>query len=139
MDVAAKVVVFPQYARDLDHLLHRVVGALDDARRQKQAFDAVAAVKAEREVNHLLDRETRARHVAGNAVDAIQAVVQAEVGEKNFQQRNAAPVGRIAMANARTFRRADALAAHRIAFGGATGRARGIVLGRVGKDSQFLL
>ena len=70
-------------------------------------------------------------------LDAVQAVVLAEVGQSNFQQRNAAAIVRIAVANARAFGRANALAAHRMALGRAARGTRGIVFGSVGQDGQF--
>ena len=99
VDVVAKVVRLAQHAGHLHHLLHGVVGALDDAAGEEQPLDAIAAVKVQRELYHLIDREARAGHVAGHPVHAVQAVVLAEVGEQDFQQRDAAAIRREAVAN----------------------------------------
>src|SRR5690606_35670832 len=66
----------------------------------KQPADVVAAIEVEGQLDHLLRREARPRHVAGAAVDAVLAVVQAEVGEQHLEQRDAAAVRRIAVADA---------------------------------------
>ncbi|MDZ7914222.1 MAG: hypothetical protein U5O16_20660 [Rhodococcus sp. (in: high G+C Gram-positive bacteria)] len=137
VDVAAKVVLLAQHAGHLHHLLHGVVGALDDAAGEEQPLDAVAAVEVQRELHHLIDREARARHVAGDAVDAVQAVVLAAVGQQNLEQRDAAPVRRIAVADARALGGADAAPAHRVALRSAAGCAGGVVLGGVGQDGEF--
>jgi hypothetical protein len=133
VDVAAKVVLLAQHAGHLHHLLHGVVGALDDAAGEEQPLDAVAAVKVQRELHHLIDREARPGHVAGHAVDAVQAVVLAEVGEQNLEQRDAAPVRRVAVADAHALGRAHAAPAHRVARRSAARCAGCVVLGRVGQ------
>ena len=108
MNVAAKLVLDAQRARDRDHLLHGVVGIANDARAEEEAFDVIAPVKIERELNHFLRSETRALHVARRAVDAVKAIVDAVVREQNFQQRNAAAIGRVAVANSGAGGGADA-------------------------------
>ncbi|MNV44161.1 hypothetical protein D3C71_1359100 [compost metagenome] len=137
MDVAAKVVLLAQHAGHLQHLLHGVVGALDDAAGEEQPFDAIAAVKVQRELHHLIHREARAGHVAGHAVHAVQAVVLAEVGEQNLEQRDATPVRRIAVADAHAFGRAHAAPADRVARCCAARCTGGVVLGGVGQDGEF--
>jgi len=137
MDVAAKVVLFAQHAGHLHHLLHGVVGALDDAAGQEQPLDAIAAVKIQRELHHLIHREARAGHVAGHAVHAVQAVVLAEVGEQNLEQRDAATVRRVAVADAHAFGGPHAAPAHRVARRSTAGCTRSVVLGGVGQDGEF--
>ena len=141
VDVAAKVVHLAQRAGHAHQLLHGVVGALDDAAGEKQPFDAVAAVEVEREGHHFFDRKARTLHVAAAAVDAVRAVVQAEVGEQDFEQRDAAPVGRKAVADAGAFVAADAALAparaRRIAPRAAAGGAAGVVLGGIGQNSEL--
>ncbi len=100
VDVAAEMVVFTQAARHLHQLLHGVVGRAHDARAEEQALDQVAAVEIERQGHHFVGREAGARDVAADAVDAVQAVVLAPVGEQDLQQRDAAAIGRVAVADA---------------------------------------
>ena len=69
-----------QHTRHFHNLLHRVIRALDDAARKEQALDAIATIEVERQCHHLVDGKARSLYVAGNAVDAIQAVVLAEIG-----------------------------------------------------------
>ena len=88
-----------QCARDSHHLLHRVVGIADDAGAEEESFDVIAPVKIERELDHFFRREARARHIARNAIDAVKAVVDAVVREQYFQQRHAAAIRRVAVAN----------------------------------------
>jgi hypothetical protein len=59
-------------------------------------------------VHDFIDGEAGARHVAADAVDAIEAVVLAVVGEEDLQQRDAAAIGRIAVADAHALVRAQA-------------------------------
>jgi len=137
VDVATEIMLLAQHARHFHHLLHGVVGALDDAAGEEQPLNAVAPVKIEREVHHLLHREAGARHIAADPVHAVQAVVLAEIGQQDLEQRDAAPVGRIAVANAHALGRTHAAPAHRIARRGAARRAGGVVLGGVGQYGQF--
>ena len=85
MDVAAKVVVFAQHTRNLDDLLHRVVGALDDAAGKEKTFDAISAIEIEGQRHNFIHRKARALHIARHAIDAVQTVVRAKVGEQNFE------------------------------------------------------
>ena len=108
MDVAAKAMVVAQRLRDPHEIGHRVVLAPRDARRQEQALDAVAPVEVERQLDHLVDREPGARDIARAAADAIGAVVDAEIGQQDLQQRHAAAVRRVGVADAGAGDRADA-------------------------------
>ena len=137
VDVAAKVVLLAQHACHLYHLLHGVVGALDDAAGEEQPLDAIAAVKVQRELHHLTDCEARPGHVAGHTVHAVQAVVLAEVGEQDLEQRDAPPVRRVAVADAHALGRAHAAPAHRVARRSAARCAGCVVLGRVSQDGEF--
>ena len=139
VDIAAKVMVFAQHPSDFHHLLHGVVGALDDAAGKEQSFDAVAPVEIQRQRHHLVHREAGASDIAADAIDAIQAVVEAEVGEEDLEQRDAAAIGCVAVADAHAFGRADAAAAHRIAPLAPAGSARGVVFCCVGQDGEFLM
>ena len=103
MDIAAKVVVFAQAACHFHQLLHGVVAGLNDAAGQKQSFYAVAAIEVQRQLHHLVCREARALHVRAFAVDAIAAVVDAEVGQQYLEQRDTASVRRIAVTDAHAF------------------------------------
>lgn len=138
MDIAAKIVIDTQPARDFHQLAHGVIRALDHAGTQEQAFDIVALVEIQRQADDFIDRETRPLHIRGIAVDAIAAFVDTEVGQQDLEQRDTAPVRRIGMTDARAFARAHALAAQRMPRTRATGRTGGIVFRRVGEDFKFL-
>src|SRR5690606_40664857 len=88
--------------------------------------------------HHLGGGEARAAHVAAGAVDAVGAVVDAEVGQQDLQQRHAAPVGRVGVADAHALGAAHALAAARVAPARAGRGAGSVVLGRVGKDRELV-
>ena len=138
MDVAAKVMLFPQDARDFYQLLHRMVGALHDTRGEEQPLDVVAAVEAQGEVDDLLRRKPRAPHVRALAVDAIVAIEHAVVGEQDLEQGDAPPVRRIGVADAHPFGRAHALASAAIALRRPGRGARGVIFCCIGKDFELL-
>ena len=108
VDVALEAVLLAQLARDLDHLPHRVVGRADDAGRQEQPLDVVPPVEFQRQRHDLVDAEPRPLDVRADAVHAVGAVVDAEVRHQDLEQADAAPVGRVGVADARAFGRADA-------------------------------
>ena len=137
MDVAAKAVLGAQRLRHPHQVPHGVVLVARDAGRQEQSLDAVAPVEIERELDDLRDREPRALDIARAAAHAIGAVVAAEVGEQDLQQRDAAPVRRIGVADAGAGGRADPAVAG--GAPGAAGRcAGGVVFGRVREDFELL-
>ena len=138
VDVAVKAMLQAQAAGHADQLFHGVVGAADDAAGQEQALDAVAPVEVERELHHLGHREAGARDVGADAVDAVLAVVEAEIGQQDLEQRHAAPIGRPAVADAHAGGRADAARLGR-ALGTAAGGAGSIVFGGVRQDGEFVL
>ena len=139
VDIAAKAVILAQGPRDLDQLLHRVIRAADDARGEEQPLDVVALVEGQREIDDLLRGEAGAANVRTLAVDAIMAVENAAVGQQDLEQRNAATIGRISVANAHAFGRSDARRfARRAAFGSARRRARRIIFRRVGENFKLL-
>jgi hypothetical protein len=138
--VAAEVMLLAQFARDAHHLLHGVVGAADDAGGEKQSLDVVAAIEVDRQLHHFVDREAGPCHVRRSAVDAIQAIVIAGVGEQHLQQRDAAPVRRVGMADAHARRgRAEALAVAGIPLFGPRGSAGSIVFRSIRQDFQLTL
>ena len=137
MDVAAEIVGLAQGAGDgYDHF-HGVVGVADDAGAEEQPLDVVPFVEIEREFHHLLRRERGAADVAGAAVDAVVAIVDAEVCQQHFQQRDAATVRRVAVADARAAGGADAFSAERVSPDSSRACAGGIVFGGVGEDGEF--
>ena len=78
---------------------HGVVGGPDDAGRQEQALNIVALVKRQGQVDDFLNREAGAPDVGGATVDAVGAVVDAGVGEQDLQQRDAAAIRRVGVAD----------------------------------------
>ena len=137
VDVAAEVMFNAEGPGDVDELLHGVVRRLDDARGEKEAFDVVALVKVECEFDDLFGSEAGALNVGGDAVDAEDAVVGAEVGEENFEQGDAAAVRRVAVADAHAVGVAHALTV--AAAFGTRGGAGGVVFRSVGENLEFLL
>ena len=101
VDIAVKILPITQEARDTDQFFHRVIGVTDNPARKEQAFDIVALIKIKREFADLFGRELRPFHIVAAAIDAIFAVVNALIGEENFQQRNATSVLAPAVANSR--------------------------------------
>ncbi len=139
VDVATEVMFEPQLARDRDNLLHGVVRAADDAGRQEQPLDIVAAIEVERQLHHFIDGEARALHVGRGAVDAIQAIEVAGIGQQDLEQRDTAAIRRIGVADARAFGRADAFAVSGVALLGAAGGAGGVIFGGISQDLQLAL
>ncbi len=88
-----------QSASDFDNLLHRVVAVLNHTGTQEQTFDVVAPVELERQVDDFLRRKSRTRSIAGDAIDAVRAVVNAIVCEENLKERDAPTVWSVAMTN----------------------------------------
>ena len=137
VDVALEAVLDPQRPRHRHHLLHRVVGIADDAGGEEQAFDIVAAVEIERQLDDFRDGEAGARHVGRGAVDAIEAVEIAGIGQEHLQERDAAAVRRIGMADAHALGRADALAGGRVPGIGAARGAGRVILRRIRQNSEL--
>lgn len=86
MDVAAEVVLFAEGAGDGDDLFHGVVGIADDAGAEEESFDVVAFVEVEGEFDDFVGGEGGAADVAGAAVDAVVTIVDAGVGEEEFEE-----------------------------------------------------
>ncbi len=137
VDVTGVAVFLAQLPRHFHHLFHGVVGIADDAAGKEQALDVVALVEVQGQCDHFVHAEARPRHVAGHAVHAVGAVVDAEVGQQDLQQRHTTAIGRVAVADAHAFGAADAAAGTRIPLARAAGGAGGVVLGGVGQDGQL--
>ena len=135
VDIAVEAVHRAQVAGHADHALHRVVGIADDARREEQPLDVVAAEKLDRQLGQLAGSEGGARDVVAAAVDAVGAVVDADVGEHDLQQRDAASVGREGVADAPPRRAAHI--ARTAAARDAARRTRNVVFGRLGQHLEF--
>jgi hypothetical protein len=76
------------------------------------------------QADDLLHREAGAADVGAGAVDAVGAVEDAGVGQQDLEQRDAAPVRRIGVADAHAL--------------GAGGGAGGVVFRRIGEDLELL-
>src|ERR1700733_5045762 len=137
MDVALKLVLLAQQARDLHESLHRVVRGPDDPRAEKQPFDVVTPIEGQREGDDLGHSEARPRHIARAPVHAVETIVDAEIGEEDLQQRNAAAIGREAMADAHARRGADPAPRRRVAFWGAAARTRGVILRCIRQEGEL--
>ena len=100
MDVAVEEVCEAEGSRDLDELLHGVVGRLDDAGGEEETFDVVALVEVESKLDDFFGGEAGAADVGGDAIDAEDAVVSTEIGEEDFEEGDAAAVGRVGVTDA---------------------------------------
>ena len=135
VDVAVEAVFLPQNAQGFDHALHRGVRAAGHRAGQKQPFNIIAAVKADGQFGQFPRGKAGPGAVVGPAVDAVAAVVAADVGEQHLEQRDAPAVRGKRMADARGPAAAQAA--------GAAGalhparRAGHIVLGAVRQDLEF--
>lgn len=138
MDIAAKLVHFAQQTRHFNQLFHGVIRRADDPGAQKQPAHAIATVEVQGQGDHFFRRKARAGHITGAAIDAVLAVIQTKVGQQDFQQRNAAPVRRIAVADAHAIGGTQAGFVLRTALGCATAGARRVVLGGVGQYTELV-
>ena len=130
MDVAVESVFFAQFFSNPHQAFHGVIRVFEDAGTQKQPFDIVAPVKAHGQIHHFIDRKRRARDVVAAVGSAISAVVDAMVGQQDFQQRYAAAVFGETVADARARRVAQALPV--VAARTAARRAGNIIFGGIG-------
>ena len=129
MDIPVEAVLLPQDAQRLDHQLHRAVGRTQHRARQKQALDIVAAVKADRQLCQLPRGKGSPRPVIGAAVDAVAAVIAADIRVQHLQKRHAAPIRRKGMADARRCAAAQTAVPSRASH--AAGGAGHIIFGAV--------
>ena len=137
MDISTKPVMIAQQLQRTNHKLGGMVGRTDDARAEEQPFDIVTAIKRHSKIGQLFRRERRTRHFVAATINAIRAIVHAYVGHEHFEQRDATPIGRKAMAASSAERVAD-ITGLRAAL--QPRRCTGdIVFRRIGKDLQLLL
>ena len=132
-------VIHAQHPRDTNDLFHRVVRAPEDAGAEEQSLDVVAPVEVEREADDFLGSEAGAPHVARPAVDAVQAIVLAEVREEDLEQADTAAVRRVAVTDPHPLRGSDPRAVSALSTLRAGAGARRIVLRRVGQHGQLVL
>ena len=138
VNVAAKQVDFAQLAGDAGKLFHGVVGRLDDAGAEEEAIDIIAAVKIHHQADYFLRLEAGAGHIAGAPVDAVLAIVDAEVCEQNLEQGHASAIRREAVADAHAGGGSQAFLALGRAIGCRAAGAGDIVFRRIGKDGEFV-
>lgn len=137
MDVAPEIVNLAERFRDGDDALHRVVRVARDAGTEEEPLDVVPLVEIEGEIDGFLHGEGGAAHVAGSTVDTVVAIVDAAVGEQDFQQGDASSVRGVAVANARSAGGPDAAAIERVPFCRARAGAGSVVFRGVGQDGEF--
>ena len=77
-----------------------------------------------------MNAESRARRGARGSVDTVAAIVNTVIGEKNFEKRNAATVGSVAVTDPHAF--GVAKPAGRAGPLTTARRARSVVLGGIG-------
>ena len=136
VDIAAEAVLLPQQAQGLDHGLGGAVGAAPHGGGEEESLDVVAPVKADGELRQLPWGEGGPAHIAGAAVDAVGAVVDAPVGKQHLEQGDAPAVGGegVAASGGQGAPQAAGPARPIQPAGG----ARRVVLGRVGQDGQLV-
>src|ERR1700735_4363609 len=127
MNVALELVLLAQQARDLYESLHRVIRGPNDPGAEKQSLDVITPIERQRQRDDLGHGEARPWHVPRAPVHAVEAVIDAEISEENLQQRDAAAIGREAVADPHPRRGPDAPSGRRVAFRGPTASARGVV------------
>ena len=130
VNIAVKMMLKPQKLQHPDHLLTGIVRISENARRQKQSLDIVAAVKLHRKLGQFLRLKSGAGGIVAPAVDAVFAVVHTDIGHQHLQKRNAPPVRRKGVADSRRSRAPDP--ARQRCFINAGRSAGDIVFSRVG-------
>src|SRR5690606_38057425 len=109
MDIAIEVVLGTQGPGHAYQLFHGRIGIPEDAGAEKQAFDEIAPVEVQGERDHFLYGKAGALDVVAAPAHTIGAVVDADVGKQDLEQRNAAAVFGIAVTDAVAIGVADAL------------------------------
>lgn len=99
MNIASEMMLCTQQIQRTVQQLHRHVGTADNTRTQKQTFDIITPVKADRQFADLLRRENRSRNIVGTAVQTIFTVINTFICQKYFQKRNAPAVRAEAVAD----------------------------------------
>ncbi len=136
VDVATEAVLLPEQTQRLDHLLGGVVRAAQHRGGEEQSLNIVAPVESHGQLAQLPGSEGRPGEVVGPAVDAVLAVVGADIGHQHLQQGDAPAVGGEGVAAAR-----HGGAAHRPRPAGAVqaaGGAGGVVLRGVRQNFQLV-
>ena len=100
MDVTSELILFTQLAGYLYNQFHGVVGAANDTAAEEETLNVVSFVKVQCELNHLVRCEPCPDDVAGATIDAVVAIVKAGVGHQHFEQRDAASVWCVGVADA---------------------------------------
>ena len=105
---------------------------------EKESLDIIAAIEPDGEFCQFPGGECRSGHVVGAAVDAVLAVIYAVIGHEDLQQRDAASIGREAVAAAR--KGGTGIADHpgAGAAANAAGGTRRIVFGSICQNTQFI-
>ncbi len=136
MDVAVEPFPQPQLPNHPHQLFHGLVRRPRHPGAEKQPLDVVPPAKVDGQIHQLPQRERGPENVVAPPVDVVGAIVHAEIGEQNLEQRDAAAVFGEGVANAGR-RAAAQLPLHRLPP--AAGRGAGnVALGRVGQDFEFL-
>lgn len=100
VNVAIEFVLLPQFLGDAHQALHGIVGIFENAAAEEKPFDVIPLVEIDGQVHHFLNGEGGPFHVIRTAAHAVCAVENTVVGEQNFQERNAAAVLRVSVADA---------------------------------------
>jgi RNA polymerase sigma-70 factor (ECF subfamily) len=108
MNIPVVTVFQPQIFSYPHHAFHRIVGVPDNSRTQKQPFDVISAIKFKGQFNQFRDCKRTSRNIVATAIHAIGTIVDAMIGQHDFQKRNATPVFRETVTNSPSGSRTDA-------------------------------
>ena len=137
MDIPTKAIVFAQDAQTGDHELCGTVSIPYHPRAQEEPLYAVAPVEPDGEIRQLLGCEAGTHHIRIAApIDAVGAIIDADIGHEHLQKRDAATIFREAVATA-----CLTASAQLTAFARPVNSRRGtghIILGRIREDLQLL-
>ncbi|OPZ59179.1 MAG: hypothetical protein BWY86_01287 [Candidatus Aminicenantes bacterium ADurb.Bin508] len=138
VDVAVVPSLEAELGDNLQKLLHSGIRRPHHGGTEKEPLNVVALVEAHGEVYNLVYRESRPGDIVAPAVKAVGAIVDADVGEEYLEEGDATAVVGPTVADSRSVGVADGSFRLRGSLAPA-GRARGVIFGRVGQNSQFPL
>ena len=98
MDIAVEA-LFSEQPHRPDQMFHGSVRTSHDARTEEKPLDVVAAVEISGQRNDFFGCKGRPRHIIALPIYAIGAVIDAIVCQQDLEQRYAAPIFSVAVAD----------------------------------------